>query len=132
MKHGYAVKVSTTKEISLVEISRTNELEFVNAIQREVGGFFECVNADLPIDEDILMHVDEEGKFKGKEINHVATRLYNNPFDLIVGDVLLMPVEIDPESEYGECDSMPMQFKRAAELADLCEKVYKERKAQYA
>ena len=132
MKHGYAVKIHTTREISLVEISRTNELEFVNAIQREVGGFFECVRADLPIDDEILIHVDEEGKFKGKEINHVATGMYNNPFDIIVGDVLLMPVEIDPESEYGERDSMPMQFKRAAELADLCEKVYTERNAKYA
>lgn len=35
------------------------------------------------------MILDDEGKLKDKELNYLATLLYNNPYDFIVGDVLL-------------------------------------------
>ena len=119
----YAVKITAGGQISLVEMSRECEIAFVEAIQREVGGYFEIVYADLPVTEDIAIHLDETGKFMGKPINRIATALYNNPCDVIVGDVLLMPIEVDPESEYGERDSMPVSMIRAMAIKSFCEKV---------
>lgn len=40
-------------------------------------------------DYQYLMLVDEEGKLLGKPINEKATRIYNNPLDVICGDVVL-------------------------------------------
>lgn len=123
----YAVKITAEGKISLVEMSRECEMAFVEAIQREVGGYFEIVYADLPVTDDIAIHLDEAGKFTGKPINRIATALYNNPRDVIVGDVLLMPIEVDPESEYGERDSMPVSMIRAMAIKSFCEKVADER-----
>lgn len=36
-----------------------------------------------------IMLVEEEGKFKGYEVNALASALYGNPYDVIVGDVWL-------------------------------------------
>lgn len=119
----YAVKITAGGKISLVEMSRECEMAFVEAIQREVGGYFEIVYADLPVTDDIAIHLDEAGKFTGKPINRIATALYNNPRDVIVGDVLLMPIEVDPESEYGERDSMTMSMVRAMTVKSFCEEV---------
>lgn len=119
----YAVKITAEGKISLVEMSRECEMKFVEAIQREVGGYFEIVYADLPATDDIAIHLDEAGKFMGKPINRIATAIYNNPRDVIVGDVLLMPIEVDPESEYGERDSMPVEMIRAMVIKSFCEKV---------
>ena len=119
----YAVKITAEGQISLVEMARENEMAFVKAIQREVDGNFEIVLADLPIQDEIAIHIDEEGKLKCKPINRVATALYHNPFDVLVGDVLLMPIEVDPESEYGERDSMPVSMMRAMVIKSLCEMV---------
>lgn len=44
----------------------------------------------------IVLVVDEEGKLKDdweQRINAVATKLYNNPYDVIVGDAILCRVE---------------------------------------
>ncbi len=118
----YAIKITAAGKLSLVEIARVDEMAFVEAIQREVGGYFEIVIADLPITNEIAIHIDEEGKFKGKPINRIATALYNNPHDVIVGDVLLMPIVVDPDSEYGERDSMPVELMRAMTIKSLCDK----------
>lgn len=37
-----------------------------------------------------MLLVDEEGKLTGKDINPVASMLYNSPFDLIMGDVAVL------------------------------------------
>lgn len=37
-----------------------------------------------------IMLVDEDGKYRNKDINKVATALYENPFDYIVGDVVIV------------------------------------------
>lgn len=34
--------------------------------------------------------LDEEGKLKGKPVNRVATKLWNYPGDMIVGDVVVV------------------------------------------
>lgn len=119
----YAVKITAEGKISLVEMSRECEMAFVEAIQREVGGDFEIVYADIFTTPDIAIHRDEAGQFKGKPINRIATALYNNQRDVIVGDVLLMPIEVDHESKYGERDSMPMSMVYAMVLKCFCEEI---------
>ena len=118
MKKGYAVKITTAGDILVVPISRENEATFVKDIQHEVGGYFEIVLASLPIEDDIAIHVDEEALCKMKPLNYVASLLY--AYGHIVGDALLMPIEVDPESEYGERDSMPMTEDMARMLAEIC------------
>ncbi len=109
-KSKYAIKITTDGKWSFVEIERENEHDFVKQIQREVGGFFEIALIDSPeVSDELALHIDEEAKLKGKPINVAATLLYNNSNDVICGDVLIMPIEVDPDSEYGERDSMPME-----------------------
>lgn len=60
-------------------------------LQRCVGGYIEVVSVPFlePLEPFLLMCLDEDGKFKEKPINDLASMLYNNPFDVIVGDVVL-------------------------------------------
>ena len=51
------------------------------------GGYIEIVRCK----GGQIMVIDEEGKLKGLPINPVATMIYGNPNDIIVGDVLLCP-----------------------------------------
>ena len=53
-------------------------------LQKAVGGYFELVHVGSH-----LMVVNEEGKPKGLPFNLLASELYGNPDDLIVGDVLV-------------------------------------------
>ncbi len=57
----------------------------LKSLQGAVGGYIEIVNAP----NGKLIVLDEEGKLKGKAVNLVATRLYGNPNDVIVGDVVI-------------------------------------------
>jgi hypothetical protein len=57
----------------------------LKSLQGAVGGYIEIVNAQ----NGKLIVVDEEGKLKGKPVNVVATKLYGNPYDVIVGDVVV-------------------------------------------
>ena len=54
-------------------------------IQEAVGGFVQIVTAT----NGKLIAMDEEGKMKGKPVNAIATEMYNNPYDQIVGDVVI-------------------------------------------
>lgn len=40
-----------------------------------------------------IMIVDEEGKLRDKEYNELASSLYNNPWDYIVGDAVLVKTD---------------------------------------
>jgi hypothetical protein len=51
------------------------------------GGYIEIVHPGG--DARYLMVLDEEGKIKGFPLNRQATRLYAQPPDYIVGDVLV-------------------------------------------
>ena len=50
------------------------------------GGPIEIVRA---YDGQSIIVLNEEGKMKDLPINNIATMLYGNPYDYIVGDVLL-------------------------------------------
>ncbi len=59
-------------------------------IQGAVGGLYECVQ--LP-KQNVDMLCNEEGKMTGLEQNPIATAFYHSnhgPYDVIVGDVLLI------------------------------------------
>lgn len=62
-------------------------------LQEQVGGFIEIVRFMLDTDKGQLeaqMVIDEEGKLKGKQQNAVATALYANPNDVIVGTAIIL------------------------------------------
>lgn len=57
-------------------------------MQTAVGGYIENVY----LDDGKIMVVNEEGKLNNLPVNAVATELYNNPLDVIVGDVLVADI----------------------------------------
>lgn len=80
--------IKTTGEV--IEVAPENGTDFsLEELQTIVGGWIEIVN----LRDGRLLCLDEEGKLKGKERNHVATDIYRQAFpqcnDFIVGDVLL-------------------------------------------
>ena len=60
-----------------------------HGLQALVGGFIEVVRASL-LPDDWVMVIDEEGKLKGKAVNRLGSILYDNPIDVIVGDLVLI------------------------------------------
>lgn len=60
----------------------------LDELQGFVGGPIEIVH--VPRTSDIIV-LHEEGKLEGQPINQKATILYANPFDVVVGDVLVCP-----------------------------------------
>lgn len=60
-------------------------------LQECVGGYIEIVSPTFlePVEPFLLMVLDEDGKYKKKPINDLASLLYCNPFDVIVGDVVI-------------------------------------------
>jgi hypothetical protein len=78
--------IKATGEI--VEVEPANGTDFsLEEMQKFVGGYIE-VAYPHPYDG-MIMVIDEEGKIKQKPINKVATLIYNNTSDVIVGDALL-------------------------------------------
>lgn len=74
----------------VIETAPKNGTDFsLEELKTIVGGWIEIVN----LRDGRLLCLDEEGKLKGKERNHVATNIYRQAFpqckDFIVGDVLL-------------------------------------------
>lgn len=68
------------------EVYPKNGIDFkLEELSGFVGGYIECVY----IPGGFTLVVNEEGKLKGLPYNEVATRLYDNPHDEIVGDAVL-------------------------------------------
>lgn len=57
-------------------------------MQTLVGGYIEVVPLGK-LRNGLFMVVDEEGKLTGKPLNRVATSIYSNPYDVIVGDAFI-------------------------------------------
>lgn len=92
-EYGY-IKI-TNDEITLVE---ADNLEFtLDELQREAScdtiNIVRCGHSVIPtapvMRSELLMCIDDNGKLVGKDINYVASLLYGNPMDCIVGDVVL-------------------------------------------
>ena len=80
--------IKATGEV--IEVAPKNGTDFsLEELKTIVDGWIEIVN----LRDGRLLCLDEEGKRKGKERNHVATGIYHQAFpqckDFIVGDVLL-------------------------------------------
>ena len=81
--------IKTTGEV--IEVAPKNGTDFsLEELKAIVDGWIEIVN----LRDGRLLCLDEEGKLKGKERNHVATDIYHQALplcrkDFIVGDVLL-------------------------------------------
>lgn len=86
-----ALKITTSDEVDLIEIENDYK-----AIQEAIDGHFEVVRLPSPGD---LMLVDDEGKFKGKPLNKIATVLAQR--EDIVGDVLIVS---EQGEDFGDVD----------------------------
>ena len=79
------------------EMSGSEERPDLRFLQSKVGGYIEFVCCrHLP--EGVDMFCDEEGKLKNKEVNPLATKLFGNDGDVIVGDVVLVGRDDDCNS----------------------------------
>lgn len=69
-------------------LPKNNKVFTLEELKSVVGGYIEIV----PLDEDYLMVINEEGKLLNLPINEGATRYYRksrNTDDFIVGNVLI-------------------------------------------
>lgn len=70
----------------VLEIEPRNGSDFqLEEMQAIVSGYIEIVY----LKDGRLMVINEEGKLNNLAINWEATKLYDNPYDVIVGDVLV-------------------------------------------
>ncbi len=85
-----ALLVKTSGVMEKITIPKKNSLKF---LQEKVGGYIEIVG----IQEDDRregykqysgMIVNEEGKMTELKDNPVATSIYNDPYDCVVGDAI--------------------------------------------
>ena len=85
-----------SKEIQAISIKQDGTVTKVNPsngdyfsldeLQAFVGGYIEVIH----VVGDLLMIVNEEGKLHNQGINSVANLFYLNPYENIVGDVVLI------------------------------------------
>ena len=114
----YGVLIHPDTTIELIETPGGAE-----EIHRLVGGFFENVYLPYFPVSDIVMSVDEEGKLKGKPVNILATLMYRNLYDFIVGDALIFKLE--RVGEYNELDQVPFTYDDAQIMKQICEMILK-------
>lgn len=68
----------------------------------------ECVTI-VHNDKAYQVILDEEGKLNHKSINHIATMMYTNLYDVIVGDVAILSYPNGEDMEYmTEADAMEL------------------------
>ena len=82
-----AIIISSDEKISQVDVEQNGE-PLYQLVRDTVGGFMEHIY--FPGLPGFVGTVDEEGKLKGKPVNLLATRLYKNPLDFLVGDVIIL------------------------------------------
>lgn len=87
-----AIKLTTNDVISVVDIQEPT----LQGMQEHVGGHIEIVRPyllgeiDVPDSKSLIMLCNDDGKVLDMPENEVASELYDNPYDDIVGDVLIM------------------------------------------
>ena len=103
----------TIKPDMTAEVHTHKNLEMgLSFLQKQVGGYIQIVPARLPKTPSVKglqLVLNEEGKLIGLPYNKLATVLYGNPYDDIVGDVLICSsYNPDPDAEpdvYAMCKS---------------------------
>ena len=119
LKVNYDPKKPCLEEIELSE----DVNEFLDMCHREIG----CKSIEVAptFVQDIVLVLDEQGKcFDGWEqrVNPFATLLYGNPYDCIVGDVILarrVDCELLPLNSVDIC-FFKNYFKRGDPQYDPC------------
>jgi hypothetical protein len=77
-----------TTDGEILPILPLNGVEFtLKEMQKIVGGYIQV----LHLKDGRLMVINEEGKMDHLDYNEQASRLYNNQYDFIVGNVLITP-----------------------------------------
>ena len=109
---GYFVIIHPDGSTEIVETPGGAE-----EIHRLVGGFFENVYfRAFPI-SNVIASVNEDGKLIGLPINPLATYIYGNALDFIVGDFVIQKLE--RVGEYNELDQVPFTADEAEAVLDM-------------
>ena len=106
---GYAVLITTDGEIQVIDMPYNYD-KYRAALK---APYFENVFMHNPLLQEIVMMVDEEGKLTGKPVNWIASALYGNPWDMIVGEALILSLE--RVGKYNELDCLPFSSRECAE-----------------
>lgn len=82
-----AIIITADGKISQCDVEKNGE-PLYQLVRDTIGGYMEHIYfRGLP---GFVGTVDEEGKLKNKPVNLLATRLYKNPLDFLVGDVIIL------------------------------------------
>ena len=82
-----ALLIKTDGSTTMVTIPKKNQLEFLQGL---VGGYIEIVGIKaLRFKGHTGMVINEEGKLNGLPLNKIASEIFNNPYDVIVGDAII-------------------------------------------
>ena len=106
---GYAVLITTDGDVDIIEMPYNYD-KYRAAL---CAAGFENVFMHHPLLQEIVMMVDDEGKLTGKPVNWIASALYANLYDLIVGEALILSLQ--RVGEYHELDCIPFSSKAQAE-----------------
>ncbi len=82
-----AIIITAEGVVSQIEV-QTNGEPLYELVRKTIGGFIEHIY--FPGLPGFIGTVDEEGKLKGKPVNLLASWLYRNPLDFLVGDVIIL------------------------------------------
>ena len=82
-----AIIITADGKISQCDVEKNGE-PLYELVRKTVDGFMEHIY--FPGLPGFVGTVDEEGKLKHKPVNLLATRLYKNPLDFLVGDVIIL------------------------------------------
>lgn len=85
--------IKTNGETVEVQPENGRDFSLAELYRYTNGGPIEIVRPDSNRDMDHFIVTNEEGKITGLPPNILATLIYNNPFDSIVGDILLCDAE---------------------------------------
>ena len=118
-----AVVIYSTGLISRVEVKENGKPLYL-LIRKIIGGYMEnTYPRKLP--EGYIMIVNENGKFNGLPVNGVATIIYGNELDFIVGNVIILKFG----KFEGESDVVGMTEEEANEImTHIHQKIIKYRK----
>ena len=80
-----AILIKANGKKENVTIPKKNQLEFLQGL---VGGNIEIVGVDSWRGHTGMV-INEEGKLNGLPWNQTASEIFNNPYDVIVGDAIM-------------------------------------------
>lgn len=109
MEYCY-ISVPAKGNVKLISVE-SDHFESFHELQNMCDGVFEIVRipALSGVRNDLRMIVNETGKMRKLPLNDVATGLYANPYDCIVGDVGIVTVETIREDDEPDVYPLPLE-----------------------